>query len=1078
MHHFCRNLVLVFGGLACGIAAADEPGVRVLASGFTVRPLPLRLTNVNNLAFAPDGKLFALTYDGRVLRLADTDGDGLEDRAEAFWDKAPLQVPVGLAWSPEGLYVSSNGKVSLLRDGDGDGVADREEVVATGWPATDVPSGGVDALGVTRDREGNVYFGLGTADYSNAYRLKDGISRYDLKGERGTIIKLRPGGKAREIVATGIRFPYALRFNRHGDLFATDQEGETWLPGGNPLDELNHIVPGRHYGFPPRHESYLPGVLDEPPVVGFGPQHQSTCGMVFNEASSGWKSFGPSAWDGDAFVTGYSRGKLWRVRLLKTPGGYIGKPTLFAASSMLLADVALSPAGDLYLSCHSGSPDWGTGPKGEGRLFKLSYTGPCAPQVVAAWASGPLEARVAFDRPLDPAVTDNLVGQRITFGEHVRAADRFEAHKPPYKAVQAQQVSAKGTIRIAAAGLSEDRRTLRLATDPHPEPVTYALTLPGSELSRSPEAGTAIDLAYDLAGVEAIWDDGRDGSAPAWAGSWPHLDPEVTRALTAGSAEHERGLALLEKPGRLRLRTLLRPTAGQLTVRLDGNRPFRFTLGNRSAESAVDGEGRHRAEVASDQAVGGTELMASVQTGPGEGPLTFHATYLVETGETLRPLPIERQQLPWAPPRASAPAPVPEAPFELASGDPARGEAVFYGEQAKCSACHKMRGKGGDAGPDLSNLVHRDAASVYRDIAEPSAVIHPDYLPYSVALNDGRVLTGIVRAEGADEIRLTDSAAKASIIKRSDVAELRPSAASVMPAGLAGVLGAEKVRDLLAFLLTAPGQAGAKPEEGPKPPPSRTRAEVEAMMGRPARDAKASRIPGVKPLRIVLVSGPKDHGPGEHDYPAWQRRWKDLLARAEGVEVETAAEWPGRAQWGRADLVVFYLWNHAWTAERYKDLDAYLARGGGIVALHSAIIADTKPEALAERFGLAAQPDRTKYRHGPLELTAVADKDHPITRGFTRAGFVDETYWPPVGDSKQVEVLATAVEAGQSWPMLWTYRVGKGRVFCSVLGHYAWTFDDPLFRLLVLRGMAWAADESTRRFESAALDGAVLREAP
>jgi hypothetical protein len=26
------------------------------------------------------------------------------------------------------------------------------------------------------------------------------------------------------------------------------------------------MVPGRHYGFPPRHEAYLPGVIDEPPI--------------------------------------------------------------------------------------------------------------------------------------------------------------------------------------------------------------------------------------------------------------------------------------------------------------------------------------------------------------------------------------------------------------------------------------------------------------------------------------------------------------------------------------------------------------------------------------------------------------------------------------------------------------------------------------------------------------------------------------------------------------------------------------------------------------------------------------------
>ena len=66
---------------------------------------------------------------------------------------------------------------------------------------------------------------------------------------------MSPDFKTREIVATGIRFPVGLRFNRDGDLFCTDQEGATWVPNGNPLDELLHIQKGRHYGFPARHPS-------------------------------------------------------------------------------------------------------------------------------------------------------------------------------------------------------------------------------------------------------------------------------------------------------------------------------------------------------------------------------------------------------------------------------------------------------------------------------------------------------------------------------------------------------------------------------------------------------------------------------------------------------------------------------------------------------------------------------------------------------------------------------------------------------------------------------------------------------
>src|SRR5215467_15043432 len=173
------RLPIAFSFLALALtqaAAAQQPVVHMLVPGFTVQELPVHLSNINNLRFAPDGRLFALAYDGRIHVLRDTNGDGLEDSDEIFWDKSTLTVPVGMVLAPEGVYVSSHGKVSLLRDTDGDGKADTETIVASGWPPTDVASGGVDAIGVTRDREGNLYFGLIAADYSNPYRVKEGVS--------------------------------------------------------------------------------------------------------------------------------------------------------------------------------------------------------------------------------------------------------------------------------------------------------------------------------------------------------------------------------------------------------------------------------------------------------------------------------------------------------------------------------------------------------------------------------------------------------------------------------------------------------------------------------------------------------------------------------------------------------------------------------------------------------------------------------------------------------------------------------------------------------------------------------------
>ena len=165
-----------------------------------------------------------------------------------------------------------------------------------------------------------------------------------------------------------------------------------------------------------------------------------------------------------------------------------------------------------------------------------------------------------------------------------------------------------------------------------------------------------------------------------------------------------------------------------------------------------------------------------------------------------RPIGADALALPWAPSDPPALAPSPAPPALLTEGDPAKGAEVFRGDRAKCSACHKVKGAGGEVGPDLTDLVHRDRAWVYRNINEPSATIHPDYVPYTVVLKDGRVLVGNVRADGPASIRVVDTEAKATVVAKSEVEELRPGSTSIMPVGLLGAVGEDGVRDLLAFL--------------------------------------------------------------------------------------------------------------------------------------------------------------------------------------------------------------------------------------------------------------------------------------
>ena len=162
---------------------------------------------------------------------------------------------------------------------------------------------------------------------------------------------------------------------------------------------------------------------------------------------------------------------------------------------------------------------------------------------LSAWSEAPDEFRIAFDRPLDPTRLKNFAKQiEITRGRYVAAADRFESFQPGYQAVKDQLAAPRFDVPAFSTALSPDKRTLIVTTASQSAASTYAVRLPDvaaspetkstAEIARIPET----DVATSLCGIEARWQP-RDGSATQtfWL---PHLDLEVARALTNGSALH------------------------------------------------------------------------------------------------------------------------------------------------------------------------------------------------------------------------------------------------------------------------------------------------------------------------------------------------------------------------------------------------------------------------------------------------------------------------------------------------------------------------------------------------------------
>jgi thiosulfate/3-mercaptopyruvate sulfurtransferase len=408
---------------------------------------------------------------------------------------------------------------------------------------------------------------------------------------------------------------------------------------------------------------------------------------------------------------------------------------------------------------------------------------------VVVWPSGPLEVIAAFAAPIDPSIAQSLVGRTIRYAD-VSGAGRDAAPS-----------SRPGDgLRIVGAKLTDGAQTLTLATDPHPRAARYAL----------PFAPAAADAVYDLTGVDASWTEGPDlADHPGWAGWWPTFDSESTRTLTQRSKPHQIGLALLSKPGRLILSTLARLPRGGATVRIDATGPIDEAIfgdvqsdaaAPRTAQTGTD----HHVELATQSQGEPLFLSVTVRTGANAAPFAVRASYRLANDKTFQPLKRDQLLVPWTPLPAAAAVSAPLVVPDLSGGDAARGQTLFLGDQARCSQCHAFRGQGGKIGPDLTDLAKKDRAEIYRAIAAPSASIEPEYTSYTVATTSGQVLVGVVHADGPDSIRITDTNAHDTMVARGQIQEIRPSATSIMPVGLAGTLGDAALRDVIAFVTTAP----------------------------------------------------------------------------------------------------------------------------------------------------------------------------------------------------------------------------------------------------------------------------------
>jgi putative heme-binding domain-containing protein len=142
----------------------------------------------------------------------------------------------------------------------------------------------------------------------------------------------------------------------------------------------------------------------------------------------------------------------------------------------------------------------------------------------------------------------------------------------------------------------------------------------------------------------------------------------------------------------------------------------------------------------------------------------------------------------------------------LAAADRSRGRAVFA---KTCAACHTLFDAGGRIGPELTGSQRDNLDYILSNVLDPSAVMANEYRMQLIQTADGRVLSGIVKAEDAAGVTL-QTATEQVAIPKDEIEVRQTTTSSMMPDGLLTPLSTQEVQDLVAYL------RGAKQVELPK----------------------------------------------------------------------------------------------------------------------------------------------------------------------------------------------------------------------------------------------------------------------
>jgi type 1 glutamine amidotransferase len=206
-------------------------------------------------------------------------------------------------------------------------------------------------------------------------------------------------------------------------------------------------------------------------------------------------------------------------------------------------------------------------------------------------------------------------------------------------------------------------------------------------------------------------------------------------------------------------------------------------------------------------------------------------------------------------------------------------------------------------------------------------------------------------------------------------------------------------------------------------------------------------------VRVLVVTG-------GHEYPTsfYTVFEQDGLAWDHAVSNEDAF---GRDLRGRYDALVLYDVSERLSDAGQQHFREFVDGGGGVVALHHAIVSYPGWAWYRELLGgqylqqpAADRPASTYLHDQDLEVRRVTP--HAITRGVRLTRIHDENYKGMFIAPTNTVLLATSHPTSDG-PLAWVSAYPRARVVYIQLGHGSEAHRDPGYRALVRNAVRWVA---------------------